>query len=588
MNQLKLASQITASTITIAARKKERIIKPTSSGKMQSLLVVGGGLATMYTFWATMPIAAIAALIAMGLHFKQEIDTFQSPQRSEALKLLWEANTVRHPSLKESIKEIKAKYPTDAINRAIEQMVDECEWFVFSPDQSHELAPFGEVYCWQDGVDEQVMLPTAGLHKLMKRWGLTETVETKVLPYEALPESLPFLDTITTDFNPPSEQPIEAIEEAPKDALAFLRSLTTAPLQPVIIAGLPGSGKGILAAIALTMGVKESVLKYWVFNPKNQLKEAGYWSFAEQHYLKNRLLNDADLFIDLMTVLEEFATEGSRRNETAGDHAPFVLLLEEIGAIVSLFDAKEKQLFKAKVIALASLLRSSNMAVWFSGQSVNLEDLGISGKSNRAIFTSIVAVGSDRESARQLCSQLELPFDTSEMGTGRYWITSAGNYPAVQAPKIPTYSSWAEVPNVIDLRPAVEEIEETLVYPVEEIALPTQIHPVEYQLTAKEKLEDTFKLNSAELTQINEVEAIPDPIDLLLLNYANDPKTASFLKWVSAKPDGEIFTKGDVQGSYWAKKNGRDKETMEVALVEAINNFLLIEIDGETYQKKGH
>ena len=129
----------------------------------------------------------------MGLHFKQEIDTFQSPQRSEALKLLWEANTVRHPSLKESIKEIKATYPTDAINRAIEQMVDECEWYIFTPDQSHELAPFGEVYCWQDGVDGQVMLPTAGLHKLMKRWGLTETVETKVLPYEALPESPPFL-----------------------------------------------------------------------------------------------------------------------------------------------------------------------------------------------------------------------------------------------------------------------------------------------------------------------------------------------------------------------------------------------------------
>jgi len=190
--------------------------------------------------------------------------------------------------------------------------------------------------------------------------------------------------------------PPEAIEEAPKDALSFLRSLTIAPLQPVIIAGLPGSGKGVMAAIALTMGFKEAGLKYWVFNPKNQLKEAGYWSFAERHYLKNRLLDDEDLFVDLMGVLEEFASEGARRNEDAGDHVPFVLLLEEIGAIVSLFSTNEKKMFKAKVIALASLLRSSNMAIWFSGQSVNLEDLGLSGKSNRAIFTSSVAVGKDR------------------------------------------------------------------------------------------------------------------------------------------------------------------------------------------------
>jgi len=261
----------------------------------------------------------------------------------------------------------------------------------------------------------------------------------------------------------------------------------------------------VMAAIALTMGFKEAGLKYWVFNPKNQLKEAGYWSFAERHYLKNRLLDDEDLFVDLMGVLEEFASEGARRNEDAGDHVPFVLLLEEIGAIVSLFSTNEKKMFKAKVIALASLLRSSNMAIWFSGQSVNLEDLGLSGKSNRAIFTSIVAVGKDRESARQLCSQLELPFDTSEMGAGRYWITSAGNYPAVQAPQIPTYASWADVPNVFDLRPAVEEIGATY-------DEPTPVYPVEYQPTTKEKLEETFRIDA---TEKKEVEAIPDPVDLL-------------------------------------------------------------------------
>jgi len=94
------------------------------------------------------------------------------------------------------------------------------------------------------------------------------------------------------------------------------------------------------------------------------------------------------------------------------------------------------------------------------------------------------------------------------------------------------------------------------------------------------------KLNISEPTPTNEVAATSDSVDLLLLNYADDPKTASFLKWVSAKPDGEIFTRKYVQSSYWAKKNGRDKKTVDVALVKAINTPLLIKIDVDTYQKR--
>jgi hypothetical protein len=133
----------------------------------------------------------------------------------------------------------------------------------------------------------------------------------------------------------------------PPNALEFLRSLTSAPLQPVILAGLPGSGKGCLAAIALSLGVRDNGLRYWIFNPKAKLEEAGYWSRAEKHYLKDRLTNDEELFSDLMATLELFGSEGSRRNNQPGEYEPFILLIEEVNALTGLLTPKERQIFTA-------------------------------------------------------------------------------------------------------------------------------------------------------------------------------------------------------------------------------------------------
>jgi len=70
------------------------------------------------------------------------------------------------------------------------------------------------------------------------------------------------------------------------------------------------------------------------------------------------------------------------------------------------------------------------------------------------------------------------------------------------------------------------------------------------------------------------------------LNYADDPKTASFLKWIADKPEGEVVTREQVRCSYWAKQYGRDRDSISLVLIEAINTHLLIETAQDFYKKR--
>ncbi|MBM0745571.1 hypothetical protein JOY44_29565 (plasmid) [Phormidium sp. CLA17] len=379
------------------------------------------------------------------------------------------------------------------------------------------------------------------------------------------------LDELATAFGeaPPVQLP---------NAMEFLRSLTSAPLQPVIIAGLPGSGKGVLAAIALSLGVKERGLRYWIFNPKNKLAESGYWVRAEKHYLKDRLQTDENLFADLMATLEEFALEGSRRNNQPGNYEPFILLLEEITALIGLFTPKQKQIFKSKLTAVASLLRGSNMAIWLSGQSVTLEDLGFSGRSNRAMFTAIAAVGSDRTGSKTVCDLLAIPFDEATLPPGRCWLTSNAVYSALTAPSnIPQYPTWDAVPNVIDLRPGVEavevdsepnDLEDLLSSPA---LTPKKIEQIAdaYQLPSPvEQLEKTYQMDAVEPTAIREVvptkssfEDLPEPL--------ND-----VARYIHSK-GGELAVSTLKDWGRARRKNPLDSEAIDDSLIELMQLQLI-------------
>ena len=431
----------------------------------------------------------------------------------------------KHQSIADSYSDWCQEWGKGTINSLIEPMIGNCELCNFTQDKKHPYHGLRGILIFDDG--ESVPL-TPSDYVAFRLWERQEALsrkdalEAQVQEVEDPKLLPPALDELADAFGdaPPVQLP---------NALEFLRSLTSAPLQPVIIAGLPGSGKGIMAAIALSLGVKERGLRYWLFNPKNKLDEAGYWARAEKHYLKDRLQQDDQTFSDLMTTLELFSSEGSRRNNQPGSYEPLILLLEEITSIIGLFTPKQKEIFKSKIIALAGLLRGSNMAVWLSGQSVTLEDLGFSGKSNRSMFTAIAAVGPDRTGCKSICDLLTIPFDEATLPPGRCWLTGNAVYPALQAPgNIPQYPTWQDVPNLIDLRPyaaAVEggrepyDLEDLLASPA---LTPKKIEQIAnaYQLPSPvEQLEKTYQMDAVEPPAIREVvptqnsfENLPEPL----------------------------------------------------------------------------
>lgn len=253
------------------------------------------------------------------------------------------------------------------------------------------------------------------------------------------------------DSQSPAALPAANSPTAPNDGTAVLNALTAAPLQPCLITGLPGSGKGILAALSLNQAVQKGA-RYWVLTPKPDVSEAGYWQGAERLYLSNRLDPEIDMFANLISVLDEFAAVATERNNAPGNHPPFILLLDEVGAIVGGFTPTQKQQYRTRINALSSMLRSANMAVWIMGASATLEDLGITGKQNRAVFNAAIAVAEKRDGLGDACKLLGITAPEN-LPPGRWWLTQSGQYAAIAAPEFPTYPSWDAVPNLIDLRP---------------------------------------------------------------------------------------------------------------------------------------
>lgn len=505
----------------------------------------------------------------------------QDPNWCEARDEIWHYKlSPKHHSIADDYSNWCRQWGTHTVNQLIEPMIGNCAIANFSKDKKHPYYGLRGVLIYDhDDDDLPPLTPWDYVNfRLEERLEVLTKQEAETVEVDA--QSLPLDDIMA-----PGD-----VTADPQIAYKFLLSLTSAPLQPVIIAGLPGSGKGILAAMALSLGVINHGLRFWVFNPKAKLSEAGYWARAEKHYLKDRLQDDPDLFSDLMEVLEEFAAEGTRRNSQPNEHPPFVLLLEEVNALTGLLTPKQKQRFKSKIIALASLLRGSNMALWLSGQSITLEDLGLTGKSNRAMFTAIAAIGLEREAVSNLCQPLGIPFDSSKLTPNdRYWLTATGSYAALPCPQnIPQYSNWSKVPNLVDLRPgalppdsdaglgAVEHL-------LADIEQQEQVIQQNQIATKLKGLQKALKLRDEDVAEIDRQQlenryklSAPDEFEITSERESSrielDVPLKELMQYLANK-GGELPVVAIKQN--WGKNRGFNSEAVDEFLIELIDLKLI-------------
>ena len=231
-------------------RKSEPMIRPSGGGIVEKAVVVGGGLAVVYTFAATLPIAAGAALVGIAAYCWDEVKKFQSRETSEQLEAILSASTPKHPSINEVRAELKRLYPVAAINRAIESMVGHCDTVYFKPGDKHPLAPFGEVYCWINPADPaDVKLPLQRLEELFQAWELLPTVEATATPAD--PHQGQELASMAPAL-PQGTQGSTYASTAARDLLTRLRAecpalllLVKAP--PIRLVGLQRTGKSTFA-----------------------------------------------------------------------------------------------------------------------------------------------------------------------------------------------------------------------------------------------------------------------------------------------------------------------------------------------------
>ncbi len=224
-------------------RKSEPMIRPSGGGIVEKAVVVGGGLAVVYTFAATLPIASVAALVGIAAYCWDEVGKFRSRETSDQLEAILNASTPKHPSINEVRAELKRLYPVAAINRAIESMVGQVDTVYFKGTDKHPLAPFGEVVCWINPEDKtDVKLPIQRLEQLLEAWGLVPTVEATAVPHQGQELASPAPTMAPTMASYPGRE--ELITRLKAEAPELLR-LVKAP--PIRLVGLQRTGKSTFA-----------------------------------------------------------------------------------------------------------------------------------------------------------------------------------------------------------------------------------------------------------------------------------------------------------------------------------------------------
>ena len=158
--------------------------------------------------------------------------------------------------------------------------------------------------------------------------------------------------------------------------------------QSALIAGTPGSGKGMLVSNAVrTLRQRHPALTVMMIDPKGDPKERGYWGDVVNVFRWFSLMDcdDPDEGASwLLACMDEFRSLPS----------PKLLIFDEmLAAAVELRlahkDMKAPQRFKKFVAGLVAQGDSLDAWIWAMSQSVQVDDLGLSG----GVRTNLRAIG---------------------------------------------------------------------------------------------------------------------------------------------------------------------------------------------------
>ncbi|KAM3092691.1 hypothetical protein ACKFKF_30810 [Phormidesmis sp. 146-12] len=148
--------------------------------------------------------------------------------------------------------------------------------------------------------------------------------------------------------------------------------------QSALIAGIPGSGKGMVVSNALrVLKQKHSALKVFVIDPKFDPNERGYWDSVADTYRGKAFedLDDADEGASwILSCLREFQKLP----------APKLLIFDEslnVSNVLGLADKEMRAPQKVKLMLSSAITGgdSRGIWVWVLGQSVQVQDLPFNG-----------------------------------------------------------------------------------------------------------------------------------------------------------------------------------------------------------------
>lgn len=402
-------------------KRRGQMVKPASSGWVERVIVVGGGLSILYTFGATVPIAAGAALVGMGLYFLKEVKEFQTPENAENLKNLLESKTPKHKSIQELKKDLLRQYGADACNQALREMAPYGEWIEFSPKSKHPLRYFGTVYCYVDPDDGEIMLPIQGLMKKFKQWHSDPTVDVEAETVEevkaiaAAYQNEPDLGGVPhTAGSFGVQDAVSGFSQADEDLFGD-RIVAVNPidvlgdrLRSILMIAPPGAGKGILISNLIRhFKAQNPNLKFFAFDGKDMPEETGYWLQGPDEVVRVDLDREDPVKVAKIVL---FLIE---RSHTADRDS--VLLIDELNTLITVLDngrkfsTEKKDLCAAalgtvlkKLSTAASTGDSRNNHIWAIGQNPNLSKLGTDGGTANQFRKLAIAMESNSVHTDQL------------------------------------------------------------------------------------------------------------------------------------------------------------------------------------------